>query len=532
MPARVPVTFSPAGVTVWVASGSTVLAAARAAGVLISAPCGGRGVCGTCAVRVLEGLLEPPDDLERAGLSNAPQGVRLACRARVASQVVLSPVVNQSAHSTARPATSEVADLVAGVDLGTTSVSAVIVARATGMELGRATVPNAQQSYGADVLSRVSASLDGAGAELATAAERSVLQALEAACGHAGACLKEIRRLVIAANSAMMTLVVRADPTSLASAPFELPDLPSLMTVGLLSAALPNSAIVFAPPIAAFVGGDVSAGLLAAGMLRTDTGADTGPEILVDMGTNAEIVAVTRLGITVASAPAGPAFEGFGISSGGAWARGAIEYVSADGPDLLISVAGGGHGQFVAGSGLIGAITTLRRVGHLAPDGRMLTEGPWSDRFSRVGEVLAFSLSADGTGAPYILQTDVRAFQMAQAAVATALTAVLSAARIKISSVERVVVGGGFGSAVRSDDLIELGILPQELAGRIELAGNTALLGAAMLAFDEGLAPVLSSEIANATHLDLVAEPGFSTSFLEHLSLEPFRFERGGFFRK
>lgn len=532
MPARVPVTFSPAGVTVWVASGSTVLAAARAAGVLISAPCGGRGVCGSCAVRVLEGVLEPPDDLERAGLSSAPQGVRLACRARVASHVVLSPVVNQSTQSSVRHSASQVSDLVAGVDLGTTTVGAVIIARATGMELGRATVPNAQQSYGSDVLSRISASMDGAGAELATAAERSILQALESACGHAGACLKEVRRLVIAANSAMMTLVLQADPASLATAPFELPDLPSPMTVGLLAAALPNSTIEFAPPIAAFVGGDASAGLLAAGMLRTDAGTDSGPEILVDMGTNAEIVAVSRLGITAASAPAGPAFEGFGISSGGAWARGAVEYVSADGSDLLISVAGGGPGEFVSGSGLIGAIATLLRAGHLAPDGRMLAEGPWSDRFSHVGEVLAFSLSAEGTGGPFIMQTDVRAFQMAQAAVATALTAVLSAARIKIASVERVVVGGGFGSAVRPDDLIELGILPQELAGRIELAGNTALLGAAMLAFDESLAPALRAEIANVTHLDLAADPGFSAAFLEHLSLEPFRFERHGFFRK
>lgn len=532
MPARVPVTFSPAGVTVWVASGTTVLAAARAAGVLISAPCGGRGVCGSCAVRVLEGVLEPPDDLERRGLSNARSSVRLACRATVSSAVVLSPVVNQSSQSSVGRADGDASDLVAGVDLGTTTVSAVIVSRSTGRELGRATVPNAQQSYGADVLSRISAAMEGSGAELAAAAERSMLQALEAACGRAGFCLKEIRRLVIAANSAMMALALRADTAPLAVAPFQLPDLPSSATMGLMASALPDARIEFAPPIAAFVGGDASAGLLAAGMLRSDSSADTAPEILVDMGTNAEILAVTRLGITAASAPAGPAFEGFGISSGGAWARGAVEYVSADGEDLLISVAGGGPAQFVSGSGLIGAIASLRRAGHLASDGRMLVEGPWSDRFSVIGEILGFSLSADGGAAPYIMQTDVRAFQMAQAAVATALAAVLSAARIKTPAVERVVVGGGFGSAVRPDDLIELGILPQDFRDRIELAGNIALLGAAMLAFDEALAPQLEAEVARATHLDLVGDPGFSESFLEHLSLQPFRLRHGGLFKR
>lgn len=528
MPARVPVTFSPAGVTVWVAAGTTVLAAARAAGVLISAPCGGRGVCGSCAVRVLEGTLESPDDLERAGLASAPSGVRLACRARVASRVIVNPVVNTAPTASTRVG-SDVSDLVAGIDLGTTTVSAVIVARGSGMELGRATVPNAQQSYGADVLSRISEAMSGSSAELATAAERSMLQALEAACGHAGACLKEIRRLVIAANSAMMALAVKADPGALAAAPFELPELPSPMTTGLLSAALPNAHLEFAPPIAAFVGGDASAGLLAAGMLRQDSGVDPGPEILVDMGTNAEILAVSKLGVIVASAPAGPAFEGFGISSGGAWARGAVEHVSADGTGILISVSGGGQAGFISGSGLISAIAALRRAGHLTPDGRMVVEGPWSDRFAMLGEVLGFSLSADGAGAPHILQTDVRSFQMAQAAVATAISAVMAASRIKPASVNRLVVGGGFGSSVRPDDLVELGIVPQEFAGRIELAGNTALLGAAMLAFDETLMERLKAEVSHAVHLDLVGDPGFSKSFVEHLELKPFRLERKGF---
>lgn len=527
MAARVPVTFSPAGVTVWVASGSTVLAAARSAGVLISAPCGGRGVCGSCGVRVLEGTLEPPDDIERGGLAQAPHGVRLACRARVAAAVVLQPIVRQVGTATGSGPAEDDRSLVAGVDLGTTTVSAVIVSATSGRELGRSAVPNAQAVYGTDVLSRISASIGGAARDLSTAAERSVTQALEAACGHAGACLGEIDRVVIACNTAMAALLAEVDPTPMASAPFEVPEGIAVLEVGLLRSALPNARIELVPPIASFVGGDAASGLLAAGMLGARSAATHGSEVLLDLGTNAEILAMSSLGLFVASAPAGPAFEGFGISSGGPWAPGAIENVAREGSAIVIAVAGGGPPAWLCGSGLTSAIAVLREAGHLTPDGLMVREGVWQERFADVDGVLGFSLAADGAGPPYLLQTDIRAFQMAKSAVAAGLSHVLKSAGIKAKGISRLLVAGGFGSALDPEDLVALGVVPQDLAEQLEIVGNTSLLGAAMLSFDPDLFGAIQEATAQARHIELATDDGFTASFMEHLALEPFRLQRG-----
>ncbi len=527
MAARVPVTFSPAGVTVWVASGSTVLSAAHSAGVLIPAPCGGRGVCGSCGVRVVEGSLEPADATESAGLAAAPHGVRLACRARVSSAVALRPIIDQQVTSHGVGPGDDQAALVAAVDLGTTTVSAIIVSRTSGRELGRATVPNAQQIHGSDVLSRISAAIAGSAEELAAAGVRSALQALEAACGRAGSCLKDVDRLVIAGNTAMIALLAGADVSSLAAAPFGVPaGVRSPPSTGSLQLALPKAKVTFVPAIASFVGGDALAGLLAAGMLAFGALEARGPEILVDVGTNAEILAVSALGLTVASAPAGPAFEGFGISSGGTWANGAIEQVTSQGNALLIAVAGGGRGGWLCGSGLISAIATLRRAGHIQADGLMIQDGPWRDRFSKVDGVVAFSLSAEGTGAPFLLQTDVRAFQTAKAAVAAGISAVVASAKIKSRAVLRVVIAGGFGSALDSADLVTLGVVPEDLAGRMEMPGNTALLGAAMIALDAALLEDLEREIPAARHIELATDAGFAEAFIQRLALEPFRLQR------
>lgn len=536
MAARVPVTFAPAGVTVWVPCGSTVLAAARAAGVIIAAPCGGRGVCGSCGVHIVDGLLAPPDDTERLGLSRAPEGMRLACRARVDSAVTVRPIVNQGVaiDSVAVAAAHPSGELVAGVDLGTTTVSAVIISSESGRELGRATVPNAQAAWGADVLTRITAAISGDSRDLADAAARSVLQALEEACGKAGTCLASISALAVAANTAMAALLAEADPSSLAAAPFAVPKGLEAPGHGLLAASLPNARIEMVEPIASFVGGDAAAGLLAAGMLSAGEGGSLPVQVLLDLGTNAEVLVTSPLGLTVASAPAGPAFEGFGIAYGGAWGAGAIEDVSFDGSALSIAVAGGGEARWLCGSGLVSAIVALRRAGHLAVDGRMTEQGVLADRFTRIDDVLACSLAIAGHGAPYLLQTDVRSFQTAKSAVASALEVVLKESRVKTRAITTVHVAGGFGSALISQHLFELGVVPQDFEPCIELAGNTALHGAAMLAFEPELRETVREDLQAARHVELATNQAFASAFMEHLSLEPFRLEgeRRGLFHR
>lgn len=219
---RVPVTFVPAGVTAWVESGSTLLEAAKRVGIMLPAPCGGRGVCGSCGVRVLSGELSEPDEREGECIRRAPSDVRLACRARVNGPCEIRPLL---AASIATPEGAPAAEmrLVAGVDLGTTTVAALLVDASTGREVARAAVPNQQQAFGADVLTRMSAALSGSAAQLQVAAESSVVSAIEASAAHGGVSAAGIVRVVVAGNSAMSALLLGADVAPLATSPFTAP---------------------------------------------------------------------------------------------------------------------------------------------------------------------------------------------------------------------------------------------------------------------------------------------------------------------
>ena len=326
MAQRVPVTFHPAEVTVWVEQGSTVLAAAKQADVVVPAPCGGRGVCGSCGVRVVSGDLSEPDAQELDGLRRAPAGVRLACRARIEGACEIQPLIRQVADGRTTPQGADL-ELVAGVDLGTTSVAAVLVDPVSGREIARASVPNRQQAFGADVLTRMSAALAGSSAELRAAAEDSIVLALDAAASLGGVNVSGVCRLVIAANSAMIALLLGADVASLAVSPFIPPstggDLPADSRVRASIA--PDAEAFVLPPVAGFVGGDALAAVLAAGLSDAIE-----PTLLIDFGTNAEIVLAGCGPLIVASAAAGPAFEGAGIACGGPAAEGAVTSVRVE----------------------------------------------------------------------------------------------------------------------------------------------------------------------------------------------------------
>ncbi|HEY5540207.1 MAG TPA: ASKHA domain-containing protein, partial [Coriobacteriia bacterium] len=451
MQARVPVTFSPAGVTVWVRPGTTVDAAAKAAHVLVPTPCAGRGVCAGCGVRVIAGELEVPDEVERRSLRRAPEGVRLACRARVAGPVEVRPLFSAPVSGVAAVAEgaserASTVSLVAGVDLGTTSVAVLIAEAASGREIGRASVANQQASFGADVLSRVSAALSGQAAELRALAEDSVCDALQAAAAAGGVDLSRVARVQVAANSAMAALLVGADVSTLAAHPFASPvggdPLPRDSRVRVALA--PDAEVALIPPIAAFVGGDALAATVAAGLV--DVAA---PTLLVDLGTNAELVLAQPDGLWVASTAAGPAFEGAGVSCGGPAIIGAVDRVDISAGAVLLHAIGDAEPRWFSGAGLVSAAAQLVAVGHIAPDGAMVPEGPLAARFARdEAGVLCVRLSQEGAPSVVLTQLDVRALQLAKAAVRMGIETLLRHAGLSADSLAEVLVAGAFGAAL------------------------------------------------------------------------------------
>lgn len=513
MSARVAVTFLPSGATAWVAPGTTVLEASRVAGAPVNAQCGGRGTCGTCGVRVTQGRLADPGPDEQAGLARAPAGIRLACRARVSGAVTVRPiVVHRVDVSTGAAATG--GELVAGVDLGTTTVAAIIIDAKTGREVARATVPNRQQSFGADVLSRVSAALAGHAAELREAAHESVREVLLAAAGDR---MTRIGRVVVAGNSVMSALLTGADVTGLASAPFTAPvpvaDEGLRASVGLGPT---GAGVTVLPPVASFVGGDILAGLVALDALRSPQ-----PLLFVDVGTNAEVAVVAEGRLTVTSAPAGPAFEGGGISCGGPAVTGAVVRVDVGAEDVKLETIGGAEPVWMSGAGLVSAVAALRESGHLDADGVLLEDGPLRDRVF-VDEAGVRGLRLGDAGSEVTVnQLDVRAFQLAKAAVTVAVAKTLERAGVEAGSVARVVLAGAFGAALDPRDVVELGLLPWGLSVDPEFPGNTSLAGAAAIVLDGSLTGAWADTVRLADHVELASDASFTKSLMGALVLAP-----------
>jgi uncharacterized 2Fe-2S/4Fe-4S cluster protein (DUF4445 family) len=476
-------------------------------------------------VRVISGTLDSPDEVESRALARAPEGVRLACRARVVGPVEVRPLFSPLVHAKVEdsedaPTAAVGARIVAGVDLGTTTVAALLADADSGRQIARAAVPNQQASYGADVLSRISAALSGEAEGLQGTAEDSIVAALRAAASVGGVDLGGVVRVVIAANSAMAALLSGADVSGLAAHPFTAPPVPDrLAATSVVCHSLPASADVFlVPPMASFVGGDALAASLAAGLV--DVGV---PTLLVDIGTNAELVLALPGRTLVASAAAGPAFEGAGLASGGPATLGAVERVEITKGDPLLHVIGGGEASWLSGAGLVSAVAALLAVGHVSANGMMNATGPLSARFGRDDDgVVEVVLSAKGSASVRLTQLDVRALQLAKAAVRAGLETVLRHAGISASALSCVFVAGAFGAALDPADLVALGVLPRNVEDRVHRVGNAALDGAAAIALDPALLSVAVRFGSSVVHVDLAGDKRFNAAFISATEFAPY----------
>jgi len=512
-----PVTFEPSGAIVWVEPGTTVLAAARAAGVSMQASCDGRTRCGSCAVRVVSGALEPPSEHEAAALARGREDVRLGCRARVAGAVTVKPLVVEDRTVALPIHSADGTSFVAGVDLGTTTVSAAVVDPATGLELGRASVPNRQRSFGGDILSRLSAAVAGSGGDLQRLAEESVTEAVRDAAGSAASRVTDV---VIAANTAMASLYSGADVSSLVAHPFTPPESCCRSREGsAVSALLARDArISVIDPIAGFVGGDLVAGVVAMGLMDAQA-----PQLLVDVGTNAEVAVVSRGGLWVASAAAGPAFEGGGVTCGGIAVPGAVSGVSlSESGELSIETISDAEPTWFSGAGLLSALALLVRSGHVDASGLLIEDGPLCDRIEWDSAGVLGVRFGECSGSLVLTQLDIRTLQLAKAAVRVAIEFVLMASGVIGSQVEAAHVSGAFGTALAERDLVDLGVVPRETVGKLSAAGNTALAGAIALATDPNAEDTVRAIVTRARHVDLASRAGFNEALMTAVRLEPF----------
>jgi uncharacterized 2Fe-2S/4Fe-4S cluster protein (DUF4445 family) len=413
-------------------------------------------------------------------------------------------------------------------DLGTTTVVATLLDLSTGTPAGVESMLNKQQPFGADVITRISATMMDPGAldKLQQLAAESLGELARAVCAQGGVQPHEVYEVAVAGNATMIHLVLGIDPEPLGMAPFIMSTrlFPEVLAsdLGLAGAVHPRARAVVFPAFGAYVGGDITSGLLASGMDR-----DARIRLFVDIGTNCEIVLGNRDWLLATAAPAGPAFEGAAIRCGMRAADGAIEVVTMTPDELGLRVIGDAEPQGLCGSGLVDAVTGLVRLGLLDSSGRFIPEEQAAEvapglagRLTSIGKERVFVLHWRGQGAQdsiYLSQRDVRELQFAKAAIATGWQILLEEAGLTAADVKQVLLAGSFGSYLSAASAIRIGLVPKVPVPRVVSAGNVAGEGAkmALLSLREragGLA--LLEEVR---YVELSDRADFNDRFVEQL---------------
>ncbi len=416
-------------------------------------------------------------------------------------------------------------------DLGTTTVVATLLDTSTGTPAAVASMLNKQQPFGADVITRISATMmdpDALG-RLQGLAHATLDELTREVCTEADIDPAEIYEIAVAGNATMTALALGIDPEPLGVAPFIMSSatLPELLASDLGVQVHPRARAVVLPALGAYVGGDIVAGMLAAGMDR-----DKRLRLFIDVGTNCEIVLGDGERIVSTAAPAGPAFEGGAIRCGMRAADGAIEVVKiGDDWSVTCQVIGDVAPQGLCGSGLVDAVAELVRVGLLDSSGRLLSDDQAAERVpglkDRLGEingerVFALAWYDDGkhdlTDSVYLSQRDVRELQFAKAAISTGWTLMLEELGVEQSDVQQVLLAGSFGSYLSPASAVRIGLVPKLPVLRIVSAGNVAGEGAKMTLLSMQERKGATALLEEVTYVELSDRPDFNDRFVDQLA--------------
>ncbi len=420
------------------------------------------------------------------------------------------------------------------VDVGSTTIAAHLCNLETGEIAASAGTMNPQIRFGEDLMSRVSYSMmHPGGAQQMTEAVRGALNALAAEVAHeAEVEVSDILELTMVGNPIMHHLLLGIDPVELGGAPFALAtDSPLGLKAAELGLTLhPGARVYTLPCIAGHVGADTAGMILAE---RPDLSDKL--TLLVDVGTNAEIVLGNRQRLLACSSPTGPAFEGAQISCGQRAAPGAIERVRIDpatlearfkviGSDLwsdqpgFAEVVAGTGVTGICGSGIIEVIAEMYLAGIISQDG--VVAGELAARTPRIvasGRTFAYTLYAGGATPLTITQNDVRAIQLAKAALLAGVRLLMD--RLGTDQVDRIRLAGAFGSHIDVKYAMVLGMIPDCDLSQVSSAGNAAGTGARIALLDNASRKTIEELVRKVEKIETAIEPKFQAHFVEAMGI-------------
>ncbi len=442
-------------------------------------PCGGRGSCGKCLIR-LRGNISKPTENE-ISLLGSNTDLRLACLTMVEGDFsyelpeagyveVLTDFSEKNLINTVNNRK------LLAVDIGTTTVAMYIIENVAVTE--KHSFLNPQRIHGADVISRLVFAKEGA-----QALKSELVDAIASYC-------KDIDYAVICGNTAMEHFITGEDSSGIAMLPFKPASLFGC------EHSLPFAKKTYlAPCVAAYVGGDITCGAVAVNLDKVNE-----LTLYIDIGTNGEIVLADSERMLCCSAAAGPAFEGANIECGCTARAGAVSRVWYDNGlkhETIDNVPATG----ICGSGLIDCIAALLDAGLLDETGKLDKEKYY------IGEV-------------YISQKDIRALQSAKAAIAAGIKTLVYEMKKPLNAIKKVIVAGGFGMHIDADNACTIGLIPQELEGRIEFMGNCAGLGAVNCALSENERVRTENFAKRLEYIELSGHKKFNELYVEEMFFE------------
>ncbi len=532
-------------------------------GIYIESPCNGHGICGRCGVWVQNPAEIEETPHESITSHQAERGLRLACLAKPRKDLsitlpqdftrdaqkmrdsqrilegekiswsrVVSAVrvfeakdefwikyddVEQPEKLSKWKASYNPKGL--AVDIGTTTLVIVVISLQSGEELASVSGLNPQIKFGHDVMTRINhASTEQGLQQLRDTVRDGLNTLLEQLCKNSQTSAEEILDVVIGGNTTMLQLLAGIDPTPLGKVPFRV-DLEGSRSyaVSRFGLDINPQARVYIPPIMhAFIGTDISAGLLMSGYYFDDNYA----VLFIDVGTNGELGVNIKGKRKMTSTAAGPAFEGMGLSHGMRAAVGAIESATTDGYSLKLTTVGDAPASGICGSGIIDLVACLLRLNIIDATGRMKRPSEKehlssmvAHRLEEINEQPAVKL---GEGV-YFTQQDVRQVQLAKAAIRAAIEMLLEHTQSAIAELKAIIIAGGFGYTLNAANLEAIGVLPSESAGKVVFAGNTSRSGSAWLLTDVSYRRFLEENMASIEHVAIAEEADFMERYVTNM---------------
>lgn len=404
-------------------------------------------------------------------------------------------------------------------DIGTTTIAGQLIDLSNGNILGTRISFNRQSSYGGDIITRIVYASEPSGLrKLNDTVIANINEMIEDLTGSFTVNIGSIYATVCAGNTTMMHLLLNIDPSNIRRAPY-VPTTTVFPTIYAAEARIeanPKGLVAFVPGVGAYVGGDIVAGLVACGLAESDE-----LSLLVDIGTNGEIVLGNREWMIGAAASAGPAFEGSGLACGMKATSGAIQKVAIE-SDLAVrcTTIDDTKPKGICGSGYIDLLCQMLKRGIIAKDGK-INRDVKSRRIRRAGDTYEFIVSfkdETSTGKDVVIQDDdIENLKRSKGAIYSAVISLLNKVGKSVTDLRKVYIAGGFGNYLNIENAIFIGLLPDMARDTYEFIGNSSLAGARMSLLAKDAFAETHRLYKNLTYLDLSSEPHYMDEYVASL---------------